>query len=117
MRLALALFGLAAGIPATAQAQTEPVPIQPQRWITNADYPAEALRTLQRGVVWFRLDVDAQGKVVRCTITQSSNSPLLDKTTCGAMRRSARFQPATDASGAKVAGSWSSRFSWSIPGA
>ena len=101
--------------PAAAQTASPPVPRAPASWITSQDYPAAALRARERGVVGFRLYVDATGKVTDCTITQSASAPLLDETTCALLRRRGRFFPASDAQGRAVPGTWESRFEWQIP--
>jgi protein TonB len=110
---AAGLAGFAA--PAAAQMATPPVPRgSPVSWVTYQDYPAAALRAREQGVVGFRLDVDATGKVTDCTITRSTRSPVLDETSCGLLRRRGRFVPASDAHGQPVAGTWENRFEWQI---
>jgi len=87
----------------------------PQTWITNDDYPAPALRAAMSGPVAFRLDVDATGMPVRCTVTLSSGYDLLDNTTCSLMMRRARFNPAMGSGGRAIAGAWTSRMRWALP--
>ncbi|MBO9712860.1 energy transducer TonB [Sphingomonas sp.] len=87
----------------------------PQNWVTNDDYPAGAIRQYEQGSVGFRLDIEADGRVSRCTLTRSSGWPLLDVTTCALLRRRARFYPATDSQGAAIPSTWSSRFTWRMP--
>jgi protein TonB len=83
--------------------------------VTDADYPSAALRAGDAGVVGFRLEVDAGGKVTNCTVTSSSGSALLDSTTCTLLRRRARFTPAEAAGGVKIPSSYPSRIRWTIP--
>jgi protein TonB len=92
-----------------------PQPRAPGSWISYEDYPVDALRAGEQGVVGFRLDVDPAGRVTGCTVTASSGSAILDSATCAIMRRRARFVPAEDAEGKPVAGYWDSRSRWSIP--
>ncbi|MEZ0244358.1 MAG: energy transducer TonB [Sphingomonas sp.] len=99
---------------ATQQA-TKPVPVKPQTWLTNDDYPRAALRAGQQGVVSFRLDVGADGKVVTCTVTVSSGYQVLDDATCAIMKKRALFKPARDGKGVPIPFSWSSRFTWELP--
>lgn len=110
---------LAAASPAPAIVTPAPVPppgpIGPQTWVTNQDYPAEAIRAGESGTVAFRLDVDAAGKVSGCTVTASSGSATLDRATCDILRARARFEPALDRQGRAVASTWSSRFRWELP--
>jgi protein TonB len=50
-----------------------------------------------------------------CEVTASSGSSDLDAATCANVAKRARFNPATDESGARVAGSYSSAVRWEIP--
>jgi protein TonB len=99
---------------APAPQATKPVPINPQAWLTDDDYPAEALKKRQEGTAEFRLDVSAQGGVTKCTITRSSGHAVLDGETCRLVGRG-RFKPARDASGTAVPSTFDSRFRWSLP--
>ena len=87
----------------------------PGKWATTDDYPPRALREGREGVARFRVTVGADGRVRNCEITASSGSPDLDRATCDNVARRARFVPATDASGAKVGGSYSNAVKWVIP--
>lgn len=84
------------------------------RLMSNADYPAAALRAGEQGTVRFRLDVAANGRVTACTISGSSGSASLDSTTCRLMTMRARFEPARDRLGRPVADSFESRIAWRI---
>lgn len=88
----------------------------PGRWATTDDYPARALREERQGTTQFRVTVGADGRVRNCEIVASSGSADLDAATCANVARRARFKPATDASGAKVGGSYSNAVRWEIPG-
>ena len=79
-----------------------PVPIDAGYWITSDDYPALALQNELQGKVRIELAIDSNGKVSRCTVTQSSGAPLLDETTCELGRTRARFRPARDDLGRPV---------------
>ena len=79
------------------------------------DYPAESLRAGEQGTVFFRLDVDIDGKPSNCVIVTSSGYPRLDNATCAIMLKRARFKPGTDAKGAPVKASFSSKMNWKIP--
>lgn len=84
-------------------------------YVTDEDYPSDALNREEQGTTGFRLDVGPDGRVSNCTVTSSSGSRSLDATTCRLMRSRARFTPATNSSGAKVADSVNSRIRWVIP--
>ncbi len=84
----------------------------PGRWVTNDDYPAEAVKNKQQGTTGFRLTIDPSGNIVGCEITSSSGFASLDETTCRVMTQRARFSPALDKKGKPITGTWASRFRW-----
>lgn len=84
-------------------------------WVTPEDYPTRDLRAGNQGLVRFRLDLDARGKVTDCRIVQSSGFEGLDQAACKYASKRARFEPATDETGQAVAGSWTSAVRWTIP--
>lgn len=87
----------------------------PGQWVTTDDYPSAALRQGREGTTRFRVTVGADGRVAGCEIVGSSGSPDLDAATCRNVTKRARFDPATDGSGAQVRGSWTSSVKWVIP--
>jgi protein TonB len=87
---------------------------RPGEWVSRNDYPAQDLREGNEGTVRFRLGVGADGRVTSCTVTGSSGFPRLDTTACTKLTQRGRFEPGTDESGAKVAGTWYSSVRWSI---
>jgi len=84
-------------------------------YVSDADYPASAIRAEQQGTTGFRLTVGTDGRVTGCDITSSSGSPALDQTTCRIMRSRARFTPARDEHGNPATDSVSSRIRWVLP--
>lgn len=84
-------------------------------WVTTEDYPTMDIRAGHTGTVRFRLAIDGAGKVADCTITQSSGFPGLDAATCRNVSKRARFDAASDGTGAKVAGSYDGTIRWVIP--
>jgi len=84
-------------------------------WISDSDYPTADLRLGHQGTLRYRLAVGSDGRVNECTITQSSGWPGLDAAACTKLTARAKFEPATDASGAKTAGAWSGSVTWRIP--
>ena len=82
--------------------------------VSDADYPAAALRAGQQGTVGFRLDLDATGAVTQCTVMSSSGSAPLDETTCRILRERVRAEPARDEYGEPEPGTIISRLSWRI---
>jgi len=84
-------------------------------YISDADYPAAAIRAGEQGIVGFQLQVAPDGAVSTCRVTASSNSGSLDEATCRIMTTRARFTPARDAAGNAVADRISSRIRWVLP--
>lgn len=84
-------------------------------WVTNNDYPAALLYREVEGTVGYKLIIGTNGKVSACDVTLSSGNGQLDDATCRLIARRARFEPATDGSGAKIMGSFSGTVLWQIP--
>lgn len=84
-------------------------------WITNADYPASALSGEEEGRVALTVQIGADGRVTSCSVTASSGSPVLDRTTCRLYGQRARFAPARDDAGHPVAATYSDRVRWELP--
>ena len=98
-------------VPGTPPTPRMPVP----SYIFFEDYPDAALRARQQGRVAVRLEVSAAGRVTSCTVTASSRSSVLDATTCRILRSRVRFDPARDAQGVAVAGTFSTFVDWALP--
>ena len=87
----------------------------PAAWATANDYPTQALRAEVEGTVAFRLEIGSDGRVANCMVTSSSGSAELDTTTCRLVTQRAQFDPARDAQGRAVSGTYSNRIRWIIP--
>ena len=87
----------------------------PGLWVTTNDYPQSAIRGELEGVVRFRLTVGTNGRVTGCEVTGSSGHPVLDQAACAKLIQRGRFEPASDGSGALVAGSYSGAVRWQLP--
>jgi protein TonB len=98
------------GIASSARARNDP-----GTWVTPNDYPARDLREGNHGTARFRLSIGSDGRVQTCEITVSSGFTGLDAATCTNISRRARFDPATDTSGGKIAGTYSGSIGWLIP--
>jgi TonB family protein len=95
------------------QAQpVEPKAISPQNWLTSGDFPADAARAGDTGVVSFEVAIDATGKPFSCKVMQPTAWPSFDKTACAAMVVRGRFEPAHDGAGAPIASSWRRSVNW-----
>lgn len=88
---------------------------QPGTWVTEADYPTQAIRLGHAGVVGFALAVSAGGRVTGCEITRSSGFADLDALTCSLLLRRGRFTPASDEQGLPAPGRYASAVRWQIP--
>ncbi|MDP3907025.1 energy transducer TonB [Novosphingobium sp.] len=87
----------------------------PALWVSTSDYPSAGIRGELEGLVKVRLTIGADGKPGDCTVTASSGHDVLDDATCAKLLRRARFDPASDQTGAKVAGTWTTAVRWDIP--
>jgi periplasmic protein TonB len=105
--------------PAPPPPPQRPNPIpkgQPGSWVTDNDYPSQAIREEAEGTVGFTLTVGPDGRVSGCSVTSSSGHPSLDSTACSLLTRRARFQPKLDSNGTPTTGTWSSSFKWKLNG-
>jgi len=85
-------------------------------YFSTDDYPSRALRNEEEGTARARLVVGTNGRVESCSIIQSTGSSELDRATCQILERRARFEPATDSSGAKVSDTVTTPpIRWQIP--
>jgi len=87
----------------------------PLRLVTTGDYPGGPLRSEIEGTSGYRVIVGTNGRVSSCEITRPSGNSQLDGATCRYISQRARFDPATDDTGAKVVGTYSGTVSWEIP--
>jgi len=88
---------------------------EPAGWVRTTDYPARDIREGNEGTTRILLSVDAGGEVLDCRIARSSGHESLDEAACSAVKRRARFDPATNGEGEKVAGTYSNSIRWVIP--
>lgn len=87
----------------------------PGGWATTSDYPTRDLRDGNQGRVGFSLTIGRDGRAESCVVTRSSGFAGLDDATCRLVMRRARFNPATDETGAVVTGGYSGTIRWEIP--
>lgn len=108
MILAMALAGQEAGGGVAAK----PVPIGPQSWLSDDDYPPKALAQRAGGTTGFLLLVDAAGKVTDCRVPETSGFVELDQHTCAVLLKRSRFKPARDAAGTAITSVYKGSFTW-----
>jgi TonB family protein len=111
----LSLIGLAAAASAPVPAEQLPTPISPAGWVSYDDYPAPAIRAGMQGIVWLELVVNEAGAPYDCRILASTGHRELDAWSCQLLMRNGRFEPATDAKGARIAGTFRRAINWRIP--
>ncbi len=87
----------------------------PGSWVTVDDYRSSWINRGWTGTARFRLEVGTNGKVQNCAITASSGHVELDDATCALISRRAQFEPARDATGTKVGGTYFSSVRWQLP--
>jgi TonB family protein len=85
-------------------------------WVTTRDYPARALVREMDGVSGIVLAVNKIGRVIGCSISQTSGFRELDEAACKSVVVNARFHPALDRRGNPANGSYSTSIRWQIPG-
>lgn len=85
------------------------------KWLSDRDYPWEAIRLRQQGSVLTRLVIGADGRIGQCEIVQGSGHPVLDRRTCEILRKRVPFEPALDAARQPVRGMTSVRITWRLP--
>ena len=79
--------------------------------VTAADYPAEALRREEEGVVTVAFQVDREGYPENCHVAKSSGHPSLDRGACRLIIGKATFAPPA---GAAVPYAMTRRIRWQI---
>ena len=88
----------------------------PADWITNDDYPSDALSAEASGTTAIRWDINAAGRVENCTVTSSSGNSSLDRAACSALTRRGRYTPALDQNGSPIRSPGQSRrVRWQLP--
>lgn len=86
----------------------------PGDWLVPSDYPVGALQGGHNGLVQFRLDVDAEGKVAGCHVLYRTSPDSFADVTCRAVTRRARLQPALDGEGKPVRSYLVQKVRWQV---
>ncbi len=84
----------------------------PGTWLNSDDYPTGAYLNGHNGMVQFRLDVDAEGKVAGCYILSRTSPDEFADVTCRAITKRARLQPALDAQGRPMRSYYVNKVLW-----
>lgn len=83
--------------------------------ISDADYPAAAIRTGSQGTSRMRISVGRTGAVTACEIIGSSGSPVLDATSCSLVQERFKYAPGLDAAGRPVESIVNRSVTWRLP--
>ncbi|UUR09224.1 energy transducer TonB [Sphingomonas glaciei] len=83
-------------------------------YVTDDDYPADAIRNALSGTTAFALLIDESGRIADCTVTATSGQASLDTQTCALISRRARFVPAKDAKGKPAKDRVTARIRWQM---
>lgn len=86
------------------------------QWVTNDDYPSDALSAEAQGRVSVKYDVNTSGRVENCTIVSSSGNASLDRATCSALTRRGRYTPERGPDGSAIRITKDFSFDWKLPG-
>lgn len=93
--------------PAAFYGMTRPaMPLtRPDRWLSRSDYPRDALRDKQGGLVRLHLVVDVNGNVEGCHFQIEGGSDF-EKAACEGITTRAKFKPALDFRGQPMKSIW-----------
>jgi TonB family protein len=86
----------------------------PGTWIDPSDYPPGAVSRGLNGLVQFRLDVEADGRIAGCHVLARSSPDVFADTTCQTVSRRAKIEPALDATGNPVRSYYVQKVRWQI---
>src|SRR3546814_4059357 len=87
----------------------------PGGWVTNDDYPADAMRQGHEGTSGFRLTYVATGRTTGCEITSPSGHAQLDDATWRLLIERVRFITGRDAEGPQIGGTYRNSTRWQMP--
>lgn len=85
------------------------------QWVTNDDYPSDALSAEAHGRVSVKYDVGPSGRVENCTVVSSSGNASLDRATCSALTRRGRYTPQLGPDGSAIRVTKEFSFDWKLP--
>lgn len=87
----------------------------PGNWIKSADYPLDMLGAGQPALVNFRLSVGPDGVPTACYIQSTTRPKEFDDAVCKSVMKRARFSPAVDAQGQRIASYYQNAVRFQIP--
>ncbi len=87
----------------------------PGSWVTDLDYPSDALVKEQSGDVTVMLEVAPNGHPTACRVAVSSKVPSLDQATCRALQQRAQYTAPLDKEGKPRRSIRFERIRWMVP--
>jgi hypothetical protein len=78
-------------------------------WFSGVEYPHGPLERGEESEVTFRLLIDADGRVTKCTATSQYDAPQFNTAVCDALKGRAHFSPAELQDGTKVPSYYTNR--------
>jgi protein TonB len=112
------ILGLALLASAAAQAETpaeQAVREAKNREFVLNHYPARAKAAGEHGIVYFRVNLDRDGRLIGCEVTLSSGFPRLDAETCELMVAHGVFKPVRDEAGRLINPTHDGAIKWALP--
>ena len=106
---------LIAAVAATAPAGEQSVQSKNGEFVFR-NYPPRAKAAGEQGSVRFRAEVNANGIVMSCKVTEGSGHERLDRETCDLIVDHASFKPALDSEGKAREAVHDGIVNWRIPG-
>lgn len=88
--------------------------VQPDRLISDDDYPGQALDELRGGRTRVSLLIDEKGATKECVVEEHSGVATIDAQTCIMIMKRSKFTPAKDQAGTPVKSFLSYAFKWKI---
>ena len=85
-------------------------------YLSNDDYPSQAMMDGATGTASLALMIDETGKLSDCMVEQTSGIATLDAQSCAIFLERAKFHPALDHAGKPVRSIDHARIRWLLPG-
>ncbi|WP_374942544.1 energy transducer TonB [Sphingomonas sp.] len=114
--MATALAGTVQAVPLAAQDAAEIAAMRERNdRIQFANYPRDALRRGEEGVVGISVTTDKQGRLRDCVVSVSSGFPTLDRASCDFLIDHARMRPYLAPNGGGIVRHQQGRVVWKLP--
>lgn len=84
-------------------------------WVRDSDYPTDLIRKGMQGLIYFRLNVDEEGKPTSCNIQRSTRPEEFDRIVCDRLLERAELIPALNAEGTPIESIFQGAVFFTIP--